>query len=224
MKKTCKFLLLTLTLGCIVNAYAENKVANFREFIGGLNDNDINTCYKTVADACADEKAKGDWMAYKNCIVPIMQQETTCVQPGALINAADAIYTAVDKINHYPHVDIVYATTIMADKASSIFAIGKNGDFINIDRFPINLKKANGYGALAKKYPHMEAFDIVQDSAAHEHLPNGGDRLSFKREIHDGCRACPTIAFTKEAYDFDATGKFVGAKVLRLTPVTGNKK
>lgn len=225
MKTINKFLATIALCSAITSvASASNTAINVPEFVNGINDNDVSTCYQNTEKFCNKEKNSGNWTDYKQCITPYMQKETSCVQPLALQNVADSMYSTFTKTTHYQPVDVVEATTIMADKSNSILLVGYNGDVIDVDNFIIDLKtaKIKNYAAVAKKYPHMEQFDVLYPPAV-QHLPNGIIRFVFKREVHDGCRACANVAYAKMAFDFNKDGKFLGAKILTLLPVDVKK-
>jgi hypothetical protein len=51
-------------------------------------------------------------------------------------------------------------------------------------------------------------------------LIRGGQRFIFQFLIQDGCRACDPLCSAYVAYDFDASGRFLGTKILRFTKDT----
>lgn len=49
-------------------------------------------------------------------------------------------------------------------------------------------------------------------------ISHGGERFELPYQILDGCRACPLAATLRVAFDFDSSGKFLGAKVVGIKP------
>jgi hypothetical protein len=77
----------------------------------------------------------------------------------------------------------------------------------------INLR---GDPALLRKYPKADFFGSGIDFIKMEPLPNGGQRFIFAFDLKNGCNACEVVGEAKVAYDFDASGKFVGTKLLNI--------
>ncbi len=51
-------------------------------------------------------------------------------------------------------------------------------------------------------------------------LSGGSQRFIFQYLIQDGCRGCDPLGSAYVAYDFDASGRFLGTKILRFTKET----
>jgi hypothetical protein len=209
------FALLALGIG---NCLASDTVVNVNvaAFQGGLSAKDIKTCYKKMKAFCQAEQKKSTWPNYVDCITPKMQQEKSCSQPLALIKtASNYLNPKFTTIKNYGPVAIAQGSVVMADKSSVMFLVTKNGDFIDVESTALDLKNAKNYEDFVKKYPHMEKFDLMLKPKV-INLARIGQRFVFEREINDGCRACPTIGYAREAFDFNQNGKFQAATVIEI--------
>ena len=70
--------------------------------------------------------------------------------------------------------------------------------------------------ALVRKYPKVDFFGSGIDFTKMELLPPGGQRFIFAFALKDGCNACEVVGEANVAYDFDASGKFIGTKLLNF--------
>ena len=70
--------------------------------------------------------------------------------------------------------------------------------------------------ALVRKYPKVDFFGSGIDFTKMELLPPGGQRFIFAFALKDGCNACEVVGEANVAYDFDASGKFLGTKLLNF--------
>ncbi|MBM4287159.1 MAG: hypothetical protein FJ135_03235 [Deltaproteobacteria bacterium] len=74
-----------------------------------------------------------------------------------------------------------------------------------------------------KNFPKADYY--FRDSFKEERqLSGGGQRFIFQFLIQDGCRACDPLGSAYVAYDFDATGRFLGTKILRFTKETNYRQ
>jgi hypothetical protein len=80
------------------------------------------------------------------------------------------------------------------------------------------LKKVPGYTTIAKKFPRVDTWQILDFPQAVSISPQRY-RLVFTQQLKDGCNACALAGTAKVAYDFSADGKqFFGVSVIRLIP------
>jgi hypothetical protein len=68
--------------------------------------------------------------------------------------------------------------------------------------------------ALVRKYPKVDFFGSGIDFTKMELLSPEGQRFIFAFALKDGCNACEVVGEANVAYDFDASGKFLGTKLL----------
>ncbi len=70
---------------------------------------------------------------------------------------------------------------------------------------------------LVRKYPKVDFFGSGIDFTKMESSSNGGQRFIFAFALKNGCNACEVVGQANVAYDFDAVGRFLGAKVLNFS-------
>ena len=72
------------------------------------------------------------------------------------------------------------------------------------------------YAGLVKAYPNLAIFpgrrsgETAVKTAA---LKSGGQQFRVDYSLLDGCHACAPVGALRMAYDFDVTGRYVGARV-----------
>ena len=77
------------------------------------------------------------------------------------------------------------------------------------------------YGALHKRFPKITLFDgdrSVSETPASETLPDAGQRFVINYPLKDQCRACPVVGQASFSFEFDAAGRLLGVKFLRVAP------
>jgi len=75
--------------------------------------------------------------------------------------------------------------------------------------------KNRRYAELVKKYPNVAVFPGERsgtDYPVAEQLPGGGQRFVVSYRLLNGCHACEQVGTVNYAFDFDTTGRFLGAK------------
>jgi hypothetical protein len=70
-----------------------------------------------------------------------------------------------------------------------------------------------------KNFPKADCFGRTSFKEQKQ-LYEGGQRFIFQFLIQDGCRGCDPLGSAYVAYDFDASGRFLGTKILRFTKET----
>lgn len=78
-----------------------------------------------------------------------------------------------------------------------------------------------GYQQLAAKYPNISSWpgDRTDQSLPEMRERNfGGQQALVRYVLKDGCHACANIGTARVAFDFDATGKFIGVRLLNVIP------
>jgi len=87
-----------------------------------------------------------------------------------------------------------------------IITVGEAMDHINLRADP----------ALVRKYPKVDFFGSGIDFTKMELLSHGGQRFIFAFALKNGCNACEIVGEANVAYDFDASGTFLGTKLLNF--------
>lgn len=208
-----------LTLGVFLIAgvsVAQAEMTQVPAFNGGLNSKDMATCNQKVAPVCKTTAS----MDRVECLRSRMKKTPQCTQSLAFLNLTNG---TIKKIKHERHVDVVYAEVAAADHSDDFFMVGHAGEFVPLTE-QIDIKTTPGYQMAVAHFPAVTLWTMTTTSHFPKsvHLKNGGERLVFKQQLTNQCRACERAGVAEVAYDFDATGKFMGAKALRL--VVAEKK
>jgi hypothetical protein len=77
---------------------------------------------------------------------------------------------------------------------------------------------------LQTQYPHI-ALSVENDDRSAESVPemvalgDGSQRFVITYSLKEPCTTCPTVARAAFGFDFDPTGKFLGARFLKVSTV-----
>lgn len=74
------------------------------------------------------------------------------------------------------------------------------------------------YPEIVRQYPRIMLWGGGAEFRDMEKLAGGGQRFVFAYFLVNGCHACEVGGKALVAFDFDPEGKFLGARLLRLTP------
>jgi len=102
-----------------------------------------------------------------------------------------------------------------------------NGDpsILDVD----NLKKLDRAGldqnsffqAIKQKYPDTELWPGDRSGSQWPRavaVPGGGEQIIVSYSLQNGCRACAHVGLARFAWNFDASGKFLGTKYVNTPP------
>lgn len=125
-------------------------------------------------------------------------------------------------------VDIAYLTyPFRANENQGILLVNGEPSPIDVDGSGIpvesELKKDLVYQGLAKRYPGISVWPgdrFGTETPVAESLANGGSRFHVGYVLRDGCHACEEIGSVVFAFDFDASGKFLGTRLMVVTDRT----
>lgn len=79
----------------------------------------------------------------------------------------------------------------------------------------IDITKDPFYPTLARQFPEVTMFPL-HGCDSMKKLPGGGQRFICGFVLFNGCRACDIAGSANFAFDFDATGKFLKARLVNL--------
>ena len=79
----------------------------------------------------------------------------------------------------------------------------------------INIRQDPLYPSLIRKFPRMDLWEGSAQFVTMRRLP-AGQRFVFSFFLLNGCHACAVAGHAQIAFDFDPSGVFLGAKLLRL--------
>jgi hypothetical protein len=83
------------------------------------------------------------------------------------------------------------------------------------------LAKDAAYDRLRRRHRQIVLFggDRASESApAAKNLPEGGQQFDIDYPLKDGCHTCEVLGHASFRFDFDATGRLVEVKFLKVTP------
>jgi hypothetical protein len=99
---------------------------------------------------------------------------------------------------------------------------------VNVDDIQLLPKSAMEnnpqFKALREQYPRMR-LSVEADQRKADMMPEiqplggGSQRFLIDYGLKEPCQACPAIAHATFGFDFDSTGKFQGAKFVKIIPV-----
>jgi hypothetical protein len=99
---------------------------------------------------------------------------------------------------------------------------------VNVDDLKLLPQAAmeNGpqFKALQQKYPRMR-LSVEADQRKTDMMPEiqslgeGSQRFLIDYALKEPCQACPALAHATFGFDFDPTGKFLGAKFIKIVPM-----
>jgi hypothetical protein len=83
----------------------------------------------------------------------------------------------------------------------------------------VDIRQDPNYPALVAEYPELTMWSGDNRFAGEEPRPEGGQRFIFSFNLVDGCHACDVAGTAQVAFDFDASGRFLGSELLSLMPM-----
>ncbi|HEY6305650.1 MAG TPA: hypothetical protein VI488_04215 [Candidatus Angelobacter sp.] len=112
-----------------------------------------------------------------------------------------------------------------ADFAQRWLLLNGIPEVIDVDDFKLlpqaEMMKDPVYAALRKRYPQITLFDGdrgFETPPAADSLPDGGQWFLIDYPLKDQCRACAEVGSASFRFDFEPTGRFKGAKFVKVTP------
>lgn len=69
---------------------------------------------------------------------------------------------------------------------------------------------------ILRRFPNAGIFHGMHVFKGAEDLAGGGQRFRFIHLLTDSCRACEIAGYVEIAFDFEANGQYLGAKVVRF--------
>ncbi len=83
------------------------------------------------------------------------------------------------------------------------------------------LAKNSVYQQLAGKYPNISSWPGDRTSSSSPEVrqrDSGGTQVLVRYLLKDGCHACANVGSARVAFNFDASGKFVGTRLMNVIP------
>lgn len=200
----------------LVFAFPSKQYHDVNDFVGGINLKDAHSCRLHLQSAKCNLKTMLN--DFKYCVRAVLMKHPVCKQTLAFFNLTGG--AAIKLIKRYHNIEVILANCVyIAEQGKGYFLITKSGQHLTL---PMNvsqqaIKKAPGYKAIVKRYPHVGLWQILHFPVG-ERLSRHRYRLIFTQQLKDGCNACAVAGTAKVAYDFTHNGKkFHGVKILKLT-------
>jgi hypothetical protein len=94
-------------------------------------------------------------------------------------------------------------------------------DIDDWDRLPrAAMRAAPAYRALAARYPQVSLWPGERETGAPE-IKTDGREFVVDYRLRDQCHACAVVGRVRCAFDFDAAGRFLGTRLVSVTPASG---
>ena len=124
-------------------------------------------------------------------------------------------------------VDIAFALyPFAANENQHCLLVNGTPNLIDVDDYNLlpqeALKKNSDYSALLGKFPNIAVFPGDRSGTKFitaKNLPDGGQRFVVPYVLVNGCHACARVGSLHLAFNFDRSGKFLGAKVASVRPL-----
>lgn len=94
----------------------------------------------------------------------------------------------------------------------------------DLDRLPLSvMEKDQGWIALRSRHAGIKLFSgdrerLPDATPEMQTLPDGGQRFVIEYPLRNGCQSCALLGHAAFSFDFDASGKLVTVKFVRVTP------
>lgn len=124
-------------------------------------------------------------------------------------------------------VDIAYVFyPARANENFGITLVNGKPPMIDVDDFRYvdltELKKDSIYMGIVDSFPDAAVWPGDRyhlSEPQYESLPSGGQRFIVQYLLKNACHACKNIGIVDFAFDFDSSGTFEGARLLRVVPI-----
>lgn len=221
-----KLALLTLSALIPLSAHATLQEALYvREFVGGLNLKKVADCEQRYNEMCKTNSGSAISRLTKQraCSANLMAKDKECLQASRIRQLSYAPPTQMKRFGDIA----VFDVTSLADGVDSYYMVDKKGNFIAMNTH-LDLTSNETFKKLKDKYPEATLTGFLYWTKLHENLfpkvysmPDKTKRLVFKQEVRNGYFvAGEKIGVAHVAYDFDKSGNYMGAKLLKLDEIS----
>lgn len=181
----------------------------------------------STMQAARETCAKGPGREFGNCFVQQMQAAGASPQAVAFMRAIhnDGFMRDFKEVGR---VDIAFAYfPFAANENQHALLVNGNPDLIDVDDYAVIPRKDfpqnADYAALLKRFPDISVFPGDRAGTKFitaETLPDGGQSFLVPYVLVNGCHACARVGKLELAFNFDAEGKFRGAKIASVKPLS----
>ena len=121
-------------------------------------------------------------------------------------------------------VDVAYVRhAFRANELDGVYLINGAPPLVDVDHLDLldraALARDTAYAALRQRYPEVNIFPADRfhtGSPAVEALAGGGERFTVAYRLNNLCHACAQVGTARFGFDFDATGNFLGARLVSV--------
>lgn len=175
----------------------------------------------SIMQAMRDECGSFKWPKFEECLVSVMERSGATAEAVAftrLIGNSGYMYD----FREAGQVDIAYVHyPFRANENWGCLLVNGLPSVIDVDDRDIlplkELEKDRAYLEISKKFPDATVWPGYRYGTgliSVKTLPDGGQRFVVPYHLLNGCHACALIGSVRFAFDFDRTGKFLGAVAL----------
>lgn len=155
------------------------------------------------------------------CVVSIMREAGASDEAMAFTRRIDGD-GFMDSFREMGKVDLATAFyPFRANTNEGIFIVNGSPSMIDVadlDRWgKIDIRTDALYPTIARRFPEVTLWGGGAGLQTMQRLSHGGQRFVFSYNMTNGCRACDVAGYAHVAFDFDKEGRFLGARLLRLT-------
>lgn len=177
-----------------------------------------------VHEACA----KVPYPKFQDCYFDQMQRSGASPQAVAfsqqLVKEDPGLMGFMRDFRNAGRVDVAYVVCPFRANENDVWLLINGSppiiDVDNLSRLPQDQLAENPtYMNIAKEYPNVDLWP--GDRAGTKDLAvskrsGGGQRFVVSYYLQNGCHACARVGSAAFAFDFDSTGKFLGASLLEV--------
>ena len=177
---------------------------------------------QTARETCS--KVPG--VQFGSCFVQQMRAAGAPPQAVAFMHAVDDNGFMRD-FKNTGRVDIAFALyPFAANENQHCLLVNGIPNLIDVDDYNLlpqeALKENSDYSVLLGKFPNIAVFPGDRSGTKFitaKNLPDGGQRFVVPYVLVNGCHACARVGSLHLAFNFDRSGKFLGAKVASVRPL-----
>ncbi len=171
---------------------------------------DLSSCQPLADDA-----------AKRFCLIGVMRRHGASPRAVAFTRAyKDLAY--VSKFTAYGPVDLAIATSpFMANSNDSFILVNGHPAIVDVakEASKQNLSRYALYRDFTAAHAGVDLWPLNGDLTNQRRVRGGGQRFIVSAPFRQ-CHACATVAEAQLAYDFDATGAFLGVRLLDISDLT----
>ncbi len=180
----------------------------------------------STMQAARERCSKVPGAQFGSCFVQQMKAAGAPPQAVAFMHAVDDNGFMRD-FKNTGRVDIAFAFyPFAANENQHCLLVNGIPNLIDVDDYNLLPKKAlaknPAYSALLGKFPNIAIFPGDRSGTEFitaKNLPDGGQRFVVPYVLVNGCHACARVGSLRLAFDFDPSGKSLGAKVASVRPL-----